>query len=582
MPFNPDQPAYRRLRTISAERRKPIAVWTGAGLSTPAGLPTWKQLRSALVDAALHEVEEIVTPEGDRKEDAIRRAANIDDLWESMDIIKKAISETTFRESIRSLLTIDQKIEIPPVYRKIWQLPSVGAAITLNIDDLISRAHRRVRVEEDAANFTGWQAHEYAHVINARRPFIAYLHGLYDAYSTWVMTKTDVQNLFAKPGFRDVVGFIFANYVVVFVGISADDSAASGVLRGLSGYGIDMGQHFWITDRRDPATREWANGVGIQTITYRTEVAGSHGDAHSPALIEIFDDMLRYVSRDMPAPVIFPPGDAIPSLPPTRELRAMEDDQLRHLLSGRAKTIIEAHDGLTENEEYEQFLKVYSSNIHQAWHVTDSEPENRFYNYFVDKRIHASAFSNVWKLRDESGNFYALKVMQMENIKSGPQIESFRRGVQSLGFLTRATVPGTASLVAAYEIPTAVIMRFIEGNPLQDVAQWANFDRWIDGLNILSRVGRHLHYSHNLPQGVLHRDVRPSNIMLPNFVAANHNNSAGKWDVVVLNYDMSWHTAARGGEIKGNVTEVGYYAPEHLSGDRQKARELAREIRTVR
>lgn len=108
-------------------------------------------------------------------------------------------------------------------------------------------------------------------------------------------------------------------------------------------------------------------------------------------------------------------------------------------------------------------------------------------------------------------------MIQIDNIKSGPQIDSFRRGVQSLNYLSRADVPGTASIVDAHEIPCAVIMKFIEGSNLSDICSAGGFDFWSEGTRIVINVCSHLEYSHNLPAAVLHRDVRPSNIMVPNY-----------------------------------------------------------------
>jgi serine/threonine protein kinase len=72
--------------------------------------------------------------------------------------------------------------------------------------------------------------------------------------------------------------------------------------------------------------------------------------------------------------------------------------------------------------------------------------------------------------------------------------------------------------------------------------------------------------SHRIAEQVLHRDVRPSNIMVP-FFFSYANRGVGeqhRFDVVLLNYDMSWHKYARGGTISGQVEDLGYYAPEQI------------------
>jgi hypothetical protein len=70
---------------------------------------------------------------------------------------------------------------------------------------------------------------------------------------------------------------------------------------------------------------------------------------------------------------------------------------------------------------------------------------------------------------NQSGEFKALKIIQIDNLEKGPQLDSFRRGVKALSYLSAAKVPGTANLEAAFEIPTAEVMEFIDGDNLTDL-----------------------------------------------------------------------------------------------------------------
>jgi serine/threonine protein kinase len=108
-------------------------------------------------------------------------------------------------------------------------------------------------------------------------------------------------------------------------------------------------------------------------------------------------------------------------------------------------------------------------------------------------------------------------------------------------------------------------MSFIEGQSLDKIAKIPSFYFWKDGLLMGINICRHLEFSHNLPQGVLHRDVRPSNVMAPNYQwdeleAADLN--IDRHETVLLNYDMSWHVNAKGQSLSGNIVESGFYAPE--------------------
>ena len=64
--------------------------------------------------------------------------------------------------------------------------------------------------------------------------------------------------------------------------------------------------------------------------------------------------------------------------------------------------------------------------------------------------------------------------------------------------------------------------------------------------------------AHAIPERVLHRDIRPSNIMLEGFYIGSSS-----WRVVVLDFDLSWHLGAlEQSVVHGPV--FGYLAPEQI------------------
>jgi serine/threonine protein kinase len=395
-----------------------------------------------------------------------------------------------------------------------------------------------------------------------------------DAQKSWVFTRDEISALVNTPGYREFIGFIFGQMTIVFCGISAEDSAAGGFLEGLSNLGLDLGDHFWITDRMDAATHGWAAKAGVAVIRYSPVVKAGQSPDHSTPLLEIFADLKAYVSKDTNAAPLIPDVAMVSTLPSIRELLIQDVDDMRGKLSGYAKLLLQ-EDKHGRAEKYERFVKEYGPCIHQAWWITSEEPYNRFYDHVIEAQVSASPFSTVWRLRAPDGRALALKVLELKNLTSGAEIESFRRGVQSLGYLTKAEVPGTPALEAAFEIPTSVVMEFVEGENLSALVNARGFDPWQDGLQILEKVCEHLRYGHNLPQGVLHRDVRPSNVMVPyyywqpDFLAEN---VPEKHEVKLLNYDLSWHAGAKGQTISGDIEESGYYAPEHISGGGDAAR----------
>ena len=61
------------------------------------------------------------------------------------------------------------------------------------------------------------------------------------------------------------------------------------------------------------------------------------------------------------------------------------------------------------------------------------------------------------------------------------------------------------------------------------------------------------------PERVLHRDIRPSNVMIRGFYSDPQN-----WDVVVLDFDLSWHRGALEKSVIYGSARLGYLAPEQI------------------
>ncbi|TSD85895.1 hypothetical protein FFK22_025205 [Mycobacterium sp. KBS0706] len=240
--FKLSQRTYQRLRTEHAERRRPIAFWIGAGFSAPAGLPTWQKLKDDLIGEALDSLSGLEKDETELKERKLEEIKLNQNYWSSFETIKNIIGRTNFVASIREKIGDVEKIQIPELYNDVWRLPGVGAVLTLNLDGFVDGSHRIIRPQERPASFSGRDAPSYAHVVGARRPFIANLHGIIDDQTSWIFTQSDVEKLFSSESYRNFLSIVFGNMTVVFAGISAEDGAAGGTLARLLSWG-------WISER---------------------------------------------------------------------------------------------------------------------------------------------------------------------------------------------------------------------------------------------------------------------------------------------------------------------------------------------
>lgn len=106
-------------------------------------------------------------------------------------------------------------------------------------------------------------------------------------------------------------------------------------------------------------------------------------------------------------------------------------------------------------------------------------------------------------------------------------------------------------------------MPYVDGDNLEKFAKRRDFSFIIDGLPILLRVADTVREAHNLPECVLHRDLRPSNIIIRNGRSGELYNER----VVVLDFDLCWHEGAdTDSPISPSMTTVlGYLAPEQIT-----------------
>ena len=257
---------------------------------------------------------------------------------------------------------------------------------------------------------------------------------------------------------------------LVFIGISADDLAAGGHLAKLRDLGTRIGPHFWITDRRDKSTDDWAEAAGIQVIRYPND-DGLHAE-----LSTILTDLLTHVPIDqeelqpvVSAHVTADTDSAVLPLP--SELVRETPQTIRRLLSKHVKQILESHENDAEKyRDYATFCKAYDRAIHTAWYVSSQPPDNRLFDYSIIEETGKGAFGTVYRA-DKGDQQVAIKVLH-ESVRSNTEmLQSFRRGIRSMNILSKHRINGVVPYLDASEIPAFVVMEFVEGASLKELVE---------------------------------------------------------------------------------------------------------------
>ena len=553
MAFDTTQNAYLSLRNIIGERTSGVVFWTGSGLSAQVGLPTWGELRAALMNALAERVSQMDESERGSLQGTARAVEKETNNWRAFQMLRGALGSTTWRATIRQSLLMYTSVGLPPLYERMWRLQPHGL-LTLNLDRLATRSHADLGTGPVLTEFNGNQVANFTHVLKSRSPFICQLHGNIEDTSSWILTSSELNSLLSNPGYDNFITSCLSAKTVVLVGISADDVAVGGFLDRL--VGLDVGDHYWFTDRRDYKTNQWAEERGIRLIQYNAP-DGNHAD-----LLEAFHDLVSFIPAEDTAdlgPII--PEGLEPSnevLPVENDLLMMDAETIRRALNEEATRILASHSR-EASEDYARFAKDYDEAIYRAWYTSTSPGANVLLGHVLNEEIAIGAFGKVYQALDSDGTRVAVKVLHEDMRRNQDLFHSFRRGVRSMKILSDRGVQGMVPYRKAFEIPAIVVMDFMDGPNLSEAVASTQVSEWDLILRIGTEISDIVRQGHLLPERVLHRDLRPSNVMLRGFYGAPH-----EWDVVVLDFDLSWHKGALEKSVTHGATLWGYLAPEQI------------------
>lgn len=268
MTFDFSQSSYRALKKIFEERTSPVVAWVGAGMSAPAGLPSWEKLLNDLV-ALVKRKSSLLTPDDKRLslENALFEAQKKKNFWLCFQLIEKLLGETTYQAEIRERLDTSSIKKIPEGYSLLWKARIQGV-ISLNLDQFSTRAFSQEFSGEPLDSFIGEQSKNLAAVLQRNRSFVGNVHGVVDNASTWIFTHDKLNNLLSDTGYQNFISGCLLSRTIFFVGISADDMAIQAHFDRINKSGINGIVHYWLTSRNDTSTNEWSEKFNIRQIIY--------------------------------------------------------------------------------------------------------------------------------------------------------------------------------------------------------------------------------------------------------------------------------------------------------------------------
>lgn len=555
MAFDTQQDTYVALKKVIAERTSPVIAWVGAGLSAPAGLPSWEGLLDDLIGVVRRKHASITTSQKSKGLEArLLEERRLRNYWIAFQLLEELLGSTSYQAEIRERLDAAAHSSIPPGYDALWKT-GIQGVVTFNLDQFASRSYSLAYPGKAVDQFIGSQARNMLGVLQRPRPFIGNVHGVIENSSSWIFSHNKLNDLLRDPGYCQFVNTCLLARTILFVGVSADDAAVRTHLDIVRMAGATGISHYWITSRTDEDTDNWAEEYQIRVVRYRND-SKTHAE-----LIECLKD-LSLVGPSIDLPVLAP---VLPRTLAAAGAHALENPEvlvgrplefIRQELNARAIEIL-ATPSADAYKAYEAFSDQYDEAIDRAWYVTATPPKNVLLGYALNRRVATGSFGEVFEAQDSKGNPVAVKLLRRDVRRDPAMLQTFRRGVRSMQILKTRGVKGMIDFIDASEIPAVVVMEWIDGPNLMEAVHKRVLSSWDMILEVALGLAKIVHSAHILPEGVLHRDIRPPNIMLRDFWTNGQT-----VDVMVMDFDLSWHIDALENTVLAKP--LGFMAPEQL------------------
>lgn len=199
-----------------------------------------------------------------------------------------------------------------------------------------------------------------------------------------------------------------------------------------------------------------------------------------------------------------------------------------------------------------------SEEVIERWRRTDGGEIPEIPGYEILGKAGTGGTADVWRAREKkSRRVMALKVLKPEAVRHAPTRQAF---IAEAKLLEKLSHPGLVSGygVARYNKVYFSRMEFIEGSTLLELLEEGNAFDETAALKVVLGVAEVLAYL--AAQGVIHRDIKPGNIMLA---------SDGSLKLIDLGFAGKPHDEAEepaAGEGATTVGTVQYLSPEQARG----------------
>ncbi|PKK83400.1 MAG: hypothetical protein CVT49_08805 [candidate division Zixibacteria bacterium HGW-Zixibacteria-1] len=562
MSIDKNHPDYINLRKRIRENSKDFIAIIGAGLSRPAGLPSWDELRNLLINDAFARLSEYPEDEQDGYKKKLASLRSYNDLWKCFQELKKLLPGQAYISAIKSKLEILDKSRIPETYDMLWRLKIKGI-VTFNIDTCaIDSFARENKCHVDMA--TSLETHKYSQFLSGTHNFVFHPHGILMDPTSWVFTEGEKTQLLCKREYISFMSNLCQTKNLLILGYNLEDFAFKYIIQHalITSHSTEA-KHFILLPNPNRFDIEDLGNKSIAVIPYKPDDPEKHTE-----IGQFLNDCLSYIPKDtIPSSVFTGEERSLGDLPNDDELINMSINDARWLLNSAIRNIIppDRQATLEDIDKLEYFYNDHLKAIHMAWLVSKNSNYDTLYGYKIIDEIGSGAFGQVYEVENiNTKERAAIKILHLNVRDKKDYLNSFRRGVYSMRILTEKKVLRMVKIIEAYEVPACILMEYIDGLTLSKAKEYKFLESLETCLEVLLQIGDVVYRAHSLDEIVLHRDLKPDNVILKDFY--NINNDI---DVIVLDFDLSWHKGASDLSVVHGARAQGYAAPEQTASGRQ-------------
>ena len=175
--------------------------------------------------------------------------------------------------------------------------------------------------------------------------------------------------------------------------------------------------------------------------------------------------------------------------------------------------------------------------------------------YEIQEQIGIGGMANVYKAKDLIDDItVAVKILKDEYIQNDEFLRRFRNEAKAIAGLSHPNIVKVYDVIYNDDVP-AIVMEYIDGITLKEYIEREGVLKWKEALHYTVQILRALQHAHD--KGIVHRDIKPQNIML-----------LMDGTIKVMDFGIARFARFETKTISGKVVgSVHYISPEQACGD---------------